>query len=100
MHGRTIEPKKEKNIPTTAQWLSGEGCGAWFHIEHKENNVFIISRYNTHHGIDFTEEFTLEEGDVNEFDSKQPFKVLHISHARKVQVEQETKYFLFKKITV
>ena len=42
--GRIFPPKKMGEVPDKAQWLSGEGGGAWFFVQ-KENLYYRIQRF-------------------------------------------------------
>lgn len=89
--GRTIAPELPANIPEDSKWLSGEGGGAWFHIK-KNNSGYQISRYSPDGKVDCNRIFEIEsEG----FDETSDYKILHISHCALLQVEQDSKRFIF-----
>ncbi len=98
MIGRTIEPEKNNKIPDGSQWLPGEGCGVWFHIEQVNENIFNITRYNTDYEIEFQHSFSI--ANTKEiFNPLVPYTIKHISHGTKVQAEQNNTHYIFKKIT-
>ena len=57
--GRLIAPEKIGKTPSEAQWLSGEGGGAWFYIQKEENN-YRIKRYTPQGIVDCDRVFELK----------------------------------------
>jgi len=86
------EPEKASTIPAKARWLSGEGCGSWFHIQPLEND-YQISRYNAEGEIEFNEKFRLSKD--NSIDFQKPFEFGYLSHYKKVSIIQNAKTFEF-----
>ena len=91
--GRLIPPKKIDSVPKTAQWLPGEGGGAWFFIQ-KEESQFRIQRF-TPQGIMDCDRVFQPSGNSSSFEPELKFEVKHISHCAKVQVSQAGKNFTF-----
>jgi len=94
MTGRLTAPKKTGVTPAKAQWLSGEGGGAWFYIQSEKSN-FRIQRFTPQGIMDCDRVFQLTEA-ASAFDTEQEFEVNHISHCAKVKVTQFQKKFVFE----
>ncbi|OIP84908.1 MAG: hypothetical protein AUK44_00850 [Porphyromonadaceae bacterium CG2_30_38_12] len=86
------QPERATNIPHDAQWLSGEGCGSWFHLKATDND-FEITRYNANGALEFNGKYRLAS--ENSFNILVPFQVTYLSHFEKVSVVQNTKSFEF-----
>lgn len=80
------QPERVSAIPPDAQWLSGEGCGSWFHISALENN-YLISRYNKEGEVEFSEIFQLPPEAF--FDLRKAFRFDYLSHHQKVSIVQD-----------
>ena len=93
MTGRLIAPKKIGETPEKAQWLTGEGGGAWFYIQ-QEGEDFRIKRFTPEGLMDCNRIFSLKEG--KDFDVNSPFEMHHISHCAIVKVKQNGISFLFE----
>ena len=93
MTGRLIPPEKSGATPQKAQWLSGEGGGAWFYIRKSEKN-FCIKRYTPEGIIDCDRLFNLRNSGT--FDEDKPFEIQHISHGAEVRVVQDSILYIFK----
>jgi len=91
--GRLIAPKKIGETPTEAQWLSGEGGGAWFHIQ-KEWNNYRIKRYTPQGIMDCDRIFEMKN--TESFNENESFEMQHISHCALVRVMQDRVFFEFK----
>ncbi|MBV6442627.1 MAG: hypothetical protein DYG98_05355 [Haliscomenobacteraceae bacterium CHB4] len=78
-------PKRPSCIPDTAQWLAGEGAGSWFHIK-QANKHFEITRYNPDGKVECTGIFQIKNMDT--LDISLPYNIVHLSHCKKVSVEQ------------
>jgi hypothetical protein len=89
------EPKKHKDVPQNAQWLSGEGAGSWFFIE-KIDNSFGITRYNEAGEIECQADF--KESGHPVFDMALPFQFVHLSHCQKVTIIQEGEEICFLRV--
>lgn len=93
LEGRIVPPQKTELVPEKAQWLSGEGGGAWFCIQKEEPN-YRIQRFTPEGILDCNRVFSLPK--INEpFDENLPFEVAHISHCAVVRVIQQDKNFVF-----
>lgn len=91
--GRLIPPAKTDAIPVQAQWLTGEGGGAWFYIQ-KDNGNYRIKRYTPQGKLDCDRIFILKNS--GEFYDSQFFEVQHISHCAIVRVKQNGVLFVFE----
>jgi hypothetical protein len=78
-------PQRASCIPDTAQWLAGEGAGSWFYIK-QANKYFEITRFSPEGRIECKGTFGLKSTAV--FDISRPFKIIHLSHCKKVSIEQ------------
>lgn len=96
MTGRLVAPTKMGEVPENAQWLSGEGGGAWFSIE-KKTSCLRIKRYTPQGILDCDREF-VSPANGNQFDENLPFEVQHISHCARVKVIQGKETFVFEVI--
>ena len=78
-------PLKHPEIPDNARWISGEGAGSWFVID-KADSRFFVSRFCPSGNIECQGHFlTDKEGlpDIN-----RPFEVVHLSHCKRIKVQQ------------
>ncbi|MDA9066911.1 hypothetical protein N8289_02580 [Flavobacteriales bacterium] len=91
--GRLIAPEKIGKTPSEAQWLSGEGGGAWFYIQKEENN-YRIKRYTPQGIVDCDRVFELKS--TENFNENESFEVQHISHGALVRVKQKEVLFVFE----
>jgi hypothetical protein len=91
--GRIIPPKKKGETPEKAQWLSGEGGGAWFYIVKKEKN-YRIKRYTPEGIMDCDRIFKLTNSKA--FDENEAFEIHHISHGAIVRAMQKGVLFVFE----
>lgn len=91
--GRIIPPKKTAEIPELAQWLTGEGGGAWFSIQ-KEKENYRIQRFTPQGIMDCNRIFGLKNKEV--FDENITFNMNHISHCALVRVNQNGVLFVFE----
>lgn len=86
------EPKKPNFLPFDIKWLSGEGCGSWFHVI-KSKDMYLITRFSPEGKIECKGLFNLE--DESEFDSKNNFEITYLSHCSEVNVIQGNKKYKF-----
>lgn len=93
MTGRLIAPKKIGETPQQAQWLTGEGGGAWFCIQ-KQNTNYRIKRYTPKGNQDCDRVFQLKNNE--DFDDSHSFEMQHISHCAEVRVLQKGMLFVFE----
>ncbi len=91
--GRLIAPEKIGKTPSKAQWLTGEGGGAWFYIQ-KEGNNYRIKRFTPQEIIDCDRVFELKNSE--NFNENESFEMQHISHGAIVRVKQNGVLFVFK----
>lgn len=93
---RTLKsPEKPILLSQTIQWLSGEGCGSWFHIE-KAEKLFIISRYSPDGKLECKGIFEQTKG--IEFDINVEYQFTYLSHCAEVKVFQNQKLITFNLI--
>lgn len=78
-------PKKVKEVAEAAQWISGEGAGAWFHIL-KNADDFLIKRLSETGEVEFSRNFRQTSG--ISFNPDQEFDMEYVSHAEQVWVVQ------------
>lgn len=88
------QPARAKNIPPDAQWLSGEGCGSWFHIQPTEKN-YQIARYNPQGVVEFVAQYIPKE---HPFDPASEFKLAYLSHYERVIVHQNQQRIEFVRV--
>jgi hypothetical protein len=79
-------PPKElpPNLTREAKWLSGEGAGSWFVLEHADKTAFKISRYSPSGLLEC--EGLFEPNST--FDLCLDFSITYPSHCAKVTVIQ------------
>jgi len=88
-------PEAPENIPNHSQWLSGQGCGAWFCIDmHENHNHYVIKRYSEDGDLDCEGVFFIENNS-KKFNIKQNYSFRHISHCMKCEIEQGGNSFKF-----
>lgn len=93
---RTLSaPARAKEIPSTAQWLSGEGAGSWFNIIEKSSR-FYISRFGPSGGLECESEFVISSR--QNFDNNKSYRFGYLSHCRKVIIEQNGKKIEFERL--
>lgn len=78
-------PVRPENIPTNAQWLSGEGAGSWFLIEPHIDN-YIITRYSPEGKIECKGFFNKET--ISKFILSHKYEFTFISHCNQVTIYQ------------
>lgn len=88
-------PLRVKEIPATAQWVSGEGAGSWFNIIKKDMR-FYITRYSPSGGIECEDEYI--KNAYQPFDLSVPFKFDYLSHCGRVKIRQNENSFDFKRV--
>lgn len=88
------EPERAINIPADAQWLSGEGCGSWFHIKPFEKH-YQIARYNPQGVLEFVAQYFPNS---HTFDPASEFKLAYLSHYEKVVVHQNQQLIEFVRV--
>src|SRR3989344_9129885 len=86
-------PTKPKHLHSNIHWLSGEGCGSWFHIEQVENG-FLISRYNPEGKPECKGIFNQESGLTIKLN--ETFEFTYLSHCAEVTIIQNSQNLKFK----
>lgn len=89
------QPIRHKNIPKTAQWLSGEGAGSWFNIVPNSVN-YLISRYNHEGKLECEGKFEIHNNTT--YDKNSTFKFTHLSNCEKVRLQQNAVIIEFKRL--
>lgn len=91
------KPNIPNNLPSSAQWLAGEGAGSWFVMKMDEKNQFTISRYNPVGKLECNGKFV--EYQTANFNFYLPFIFTYLSHCQQVSVLQNNQIYVFKNIT-
>lgn len=86
-------PQKPNHLPTNIHWLSGEGCGSWFHIEQNETN-YVISRYSPEGKLECKGLFEQVNGSNIKLSDK--FEFTYLSHCAEVNIIQDATSLKFK----
>ncbi|MDD4991140.1 MAG: hypothetical protein PHR83_02800 [Paludibacter sp.] len=86
------EPPKASTIPANAQWLSGEGCGSWFHIQ-KLNTHYQIKRYDAEGKLECDGLFEITNNKT--FDMEVTYRFSYLSHCKKVVIRQSQQIIEF-----
>lgn len=94
-----VAPKRPVTIHPKSQWLSGEGCGSWFHIE-AHGFLFIISRYDPVGKIECKGLFKIVTTKQIELNEDYEFTYLsHCSLVNIIQYGETLRFSLIKKLT-
>ncbi len=88
-------PSKPANLPVDIKWLSGEGCGSWFHIA-KDGDDYIITRYSPEGKMECAGSFSIQN--LNDFALTRDFEMTYLSHCAEVNVIQYGKKYKFSLI--
>lgn len=94
LNSTLASPEKPVNLPQEAQWLAGEGAGSWFYIMPK-NEHYLITRYSPTGKIECESIFELTN---KGFDVNMPYVFAHLSHCERVNIQQNSTVYLFKRI--
>ena len=96
--GTINPPAQPTSIPSNAQWLLGQGAGAWFSITAtSQSNQYQVKRFRPAGELDCDRIFEVEEnGSV--FDINEPYQFTHISHCAKCSILQNETVFVFNYI--
>lgn len=86
---------KPDSIPSTAQWLAGEGCGSWFHIERRDD-FLVVSRYSPSGKIECAGKFLQTKGIP--FIETELFEFTYLSHCSEVCILQHKQKLHFQLI--
>ena len=84
------EPERPPGLPRNVQWLSGEGAGSWFSCEPDGDN-FRVRRFSPKGDLECENIFSV--ANTGSFDIDRPYSFDHISHCRKIRLNQGGKYF-------
>lgn len=88
-------PSKPNHLPNNAQWLAGEGCGSWFHLE-INHDIFLIKRYSPSGKLECAGNFVQETGE--RFSPEYEYNFTFLSHCAKVTIIQNEQFLQFKLI--
>jgi hypothetical protein len=91
-----IAPPKPNHLPMDVQWLSGEGCGSWFHILKQEFGGYVISRYSPKGDLECRGLFRQLVGPL--LNLKKEYTFTYVSHCASVNILQDNAVFTFKLI--
>lgn len=89
-----LPPQKPQHIPNESQWLAGEGAGSWFSINPRGVN-FQINRYSPEGKLECSGIFVINS---SQFDIKNSYQFVHISHCKTVHIQQNYKTYTFYRI--
>lgn len=88
-------PKKGKEIPTNAQWLTGTGAGAWYSIQAIHNQNILVSRHQDNGKQDFELTFKANAMIIN---PDQDYQFTYPSHALEINITQNGKTLQFSRV--
>ena len=94
-HKIVPSPSKPAHLPNNIHWLSGEGCGSWFHIE-LEEECFLISRFSPEGKLECKGIFEQVSGTAIEINESLEFT--YLSHCAEVNIIQSQQILKFKLI--
>ena len=89
------EPSKPIHLPNAIHWLSGEGCGSWFHLENSETD-YIISRFSPSGNLECKGLFTQIEG--KSLNLNVLFEFTYLSHCASISIIQNKQLLKFNLI--
>lgn len=89
----TPTPTKPDQLPPTVKWLSGEGCGSWFHID-QFGNYYRVIRYSPDGKEECNGLFWQVLGTPINLDSDYQFT--YLSHCAEVNITQNGCFLKFK----
>ena len=90
-----LAPEFPASIPSTSQWLSGEGAGSWFFIQKKGEKIHI-NRYSPEGKIECASEFACENQSL--FLIENQYEFVHLSHCKTVRILQGNTTFVFERV--
>jgi len=93
--GLLPKPNLPSRLAKHAQWLSGEGAGSWFVLEHLDENLFKLSRYSP--CGDYECESLFKKPSFI-FNINEEYKITFPSHCSKLSVIQNSQFISFKSI--
>jgi len=92
--GIILESSKPLHIPSTSQWLAGQGAGSWFNIESTEiENHYNISRFDPLGSLEFNAIFIKNENTYFCIDC--PYVFTYLSHYKVCHIIQHGEVFKF-----
>lgn len=83
-------PLKHANIPESAQWLSGEGAGSWFHIE-PISQQYLMTRYSPDGLVECKDQF--RNITQNDFNPESPYRIDYPSDCSRITLIQNGQTF-------
>jgi hypothetical protein len=93
--GSIHPPERTEVIPKSAQWLFGQGAGAWFFIEKLTlAHQYTIKRFAANGGLDCDRIFELEDNGFI-FDIEKEYAFTHVSHCSRCRINQDDQLFIF-----
>jgi hypothetical protein len=88
-------PVRHPEIPQNAQWLSGEGAGSWFVVEHRESFLHI-TRYSPSGKKECLGYFSNTNG--KSFDTGKSLQIIHSSNCRSIRLKVGNEEISFERI--
>lgn len=86
-------PSLPSNLPSSSQWLAGQGAGSWFWIHETETLYqYQIKRFSSKGTLECDRIFKCNEID---FDYSQPFEFTYLSHCAFCTIIQNEQMFTF-----
>lgn len=85
LNGTLPEPPKPEHLPSSVQWLSGEGAGSWFHLEAHPLGI-AVKRYDAAGTLECHGIYRSKDADVIEVDS---YCITHPSHCERITLFNE-----------
>lgn len=92
----TLLPDQEFYNSSRAQWLSGIGSGAWFELEKRVENKYLISRKGGQGEVHVRALFAINKSG---FEIEKSYVFLHGSHCSLCRVRQKDKIYVFQRIS-
>lgn len=97
MPSRTLPPPAlPKDLPTSAQWLAGEGAGSWFVLDLSSERVLHAERFDSSGRPECSGKFNLVGDHVP--DLSIPLRVTYPSHCAVVTLAQDDRVFKFARV--
>ena len=90
-----LQPERNSNIPSRAQWLSGEGAGSWFYLE-IENKVLKSTRYSSEGIIEWISFYKTTKNKTEILNSK--FEITYPSNCKIMSVFSNEKVISFESV--
>jgi hypothetical protein len=94
--GTIHPPERPVGVPAAAQWILGQGAGAWFYIQKSTNNQhYQIQRFAEAGNLDCDRIFELA-ANAPVFDIDQPYEFTPVSHCLTCRITQLNQLFIFQ----